>query len=96
VIIYPDPVLGTQSTVYISLNVSRIPQSVTMNIYTASFREIRTIEWTAGMTAGDNVLSLPVWKLGQVSSGTYYYVIIAKDAEGQTARSKAGEFIILR
>jgi len=81
---------------YVNLNISRTPQSVMMKIYTAAFRAIRNIEWTTGIKRGDNSLSVPVWKLGQIGNGTYYYVIIAKDMEEQTARSKAGEFIIIR
>jgi hypothetical protein len=96
VVIYPNPVFATQNMFYVNLNISRTPQSVMMKIYTAAFRAIRNIEWTTGIKKGDNSLSVPVWKLGQIGNGTYYYVIIAKDLEGRQAKSRAGELIILR
>jgi hypothetical protein len=96
VIIYPNPVFGTQNTFYVDLNVSHTPQSIMMKIYTAAFRAIRTVEWTTGIKRGDNFLSVPMSKLGHISNGTYYYVIIAKDLEGRQAKSRAGELIILR
>lgn len=96
VLVYPDPVFEMQNILYVDINVSRAPVSIKMKIYTAAFRLIRSFEWTTGLTAGGNTLLIPAWKLGQVGNGTYYYIIIAGDAEGRQARSKAGEFIILR
>ena len=95
-LVYPDPLLEMQDTFYVDMNISRAPQSVRMKMYTSAFRLVRVFEWTTGLTAGSNTLSIPAWKLGPVSNGTYYYVIIARDAEGRQARSKAGGFIILR
>jgi hypothetical protein len=96
VLVYPNPAIKSADNLNFRMNITRTPDLISIKIYTVSFRAIRKIEWSTGITSGNNVLQVPLKTLAGVASGSYYYIITAADKKGKTAKSKVGNFIIFQ
>jgi len=97
VFIYPHP-FNPESDILkmnISFKLSKSTQSVKIRIYSAAFRLISEAEISANCTPGINTGSINRGKLKNLSAGTYYFVLIADDGEGEV-KSKVDKMIIMK
>ncbi|PKL92875.1 MAG: hypothetical protein CVV21_00600 [Candidatus Goldiibacteriota bacterium HGW-Goldbacteria-1] len=64
-------------------------------IYTVNFRQIRMLE-TPGGHAGQNIIEIHPNYLKNLSNGSYYYLITARDTAGKEVRAKVDKILILK
>jgi hypothetical protein len=93
--VFPNPVRSGQD-LRLQVRISGCPAEITMIIYTSGFRRVLARTWRAGLSYPEINLDIPAVYLSRLASGTYYYVLILKDCNGTTVRSRLGQLIILR
>ncbi len=96
VLVYPNPVMPGENTIYVRLDATQQPKSVRIKVYTVSFRLLKDKTWPADSITGHYAVNLPLKELGSFASGVYYYILAAEDSTGRQAKSRIGEFIVLR
>jgi len=94
-LIYPDPVSGAGDFT-LRLSCTRQPVSVSMKIYSVSFRLIRDLSWDQSGMTGNYDMAPPAGCLDNCANGTYFYEISAVGDDGKTAKSTAKPLIIIR
>jgi len=100
---YPNPA-DTTRDVNIKFFITKNAKTVTFKMYTSSSRLVKQLEVPAseinrgfrGLTAGDNIITVPAEYFKSLSNGTYYYVIMVKDDAGKEARSTVDKIIIVK
>jgi hypothetical protein len=97
---YPDPLNPvTMPEMYFKYNnAENEPDNINVRIYTAGFRLIKEYLFgheQAQQIAQQGVIMCPTDGLRNLSNGMYFYVILATE-NGKPAKSKTGEFIIIK
>ncbi len=99
VFVYPNPLETGDDKLYIRLDATHQPQSISMKIYTASFRLIKEKTWSADSMASITwhyTVNIPAGELNNLGNGTYYYVLTAEDSAGMQVKSSTGVLIVLK
>jgi len=97
VFVYPHPYNPDSDVLKlnISFKLSKSAKSVKIRIYSAAFRLISEAEISANCTPGMNTGSINRGKLKNLSTGTYYFVLVSED-NGTEVRSKVDKLIIMK
>jgi subtilase family serine protease len=93
VVIYPNPMISGHSGPNLRLDITGKPVSITMKIYTVSFRLIADREWAGADITGGYSVSMGTDITARLAPGIYYYIIKAKDASGRKSASRIGMFV---
>ena len=91
---YPNPYNRGQN-MYFGFNASQDCSSVTVKIYTVSYRLVLK-EDLGACSAGHAAKPVPAYRFNRLANGTYYYIITAKSVSGKIGRSQIQEFVVLR
>lgn len=93
---FPNPFIkGFSPAVNFAFTCTRTITSYTIDVYTASFRRVRSISGsTAGLT-GNSTITVPGHKLAMLASGPYYCVLSAGDGASKV-KSQPAVLIILK
>ncbi len=89
----PNPYSGA-ALLAVSFELTRPAQSVKLKLFTNSFRLIRAIELGSCPT-GRSTRQVQAYQLGNLASGTYFYIISGTSDRGDS-RSMAEKLIIIR
>jgi hypothetical protein len=92
---YPDPYFIIPQSLYFSFYVTQACSSITLRIYTAAYRLILKEDMGA-CQAGRVVKTVATYYLGQLASGTYYYLITGESLSGEKANSKPDVILIIK
>jgi hypothetical protein len=95
VLVYPNPVVGNTGIINFRIDSSQVPDSVRVKIYTTAFRLIKDITFTTNLSY-ECIIRVPLFKTGNIASGTYIYTVILRSSQAGEAKSKLGVFIVLR
>jgi endoglucanase len=93
---YPNPCIAGADGLNIGVYISQAPAEVKVRIYTMGLRAVRDLAADFTPEPGDNRFTVPKDRLAGLASGSYCYVITAKNSAGQRAVSKASVLIILK
>jgi len=96
---YPNPINPAKWPLKIAVNITPGDEdNITLKIYTAAYRLIREEIFDGTeveQVAGGIILTCDSSELNGLSSGTYYYVVIAEKG-GVKAKSRIDKIIILK
>jgi hypothetical protein len=96
VVVYPNPAITGEDTLYVHMDITQQPKSVRMKIYTASFRLIKDKTWPAASITGHYEMNLSIGGPNSLANGIYYYILTAEDSAGRHAKDKVTGFIVLK
>jgi hypothetical protein len=100
IIAYPNP-NKVATPVAVDFYLVKPAEFVYLRLYTTAGRLIREIVFTKdevrnGLLQGQNTLSIDPKYLKNLAQGTYYYVLVAEDANKKQVKSTIEKIIILR
>lgn len=95
VLAYPNPFGLDGSKLKFRCVLTKNVKRATVNIYTASFRLVRSA-YIKNAGAGICTIAADKVKASELSNGTYYYVITAQTASGEKASSKLNTLIVIK
>jgi len=70
-------------------------RSVELKIYSSAFRLIKKVDISSACVPGRKKSAVPAGEFGNLSNGTYYFVLEG-DSDGGFVRSKTEKLIILK
>jgi hypothetical protein len=80
----------------IQFAITKPVESIMFKLYTASTRLVRQVEVKGHLDQGLQTIQIPGSLFDGLAEGGYFYVIIAADKDGITARSSINKIIILK
>jgi len=94
-LVYPNPFGFDGSKLKFRCVITKNAKRVTVNIYSASFRLIKS-SYIKNVPAGLCLIPADKIKAAELSNGTYYFVITAETASGEKAASKLNTLMVIK
>jgi len=94
---YPQPFNPRRDNrLYVDFAVSQRCERVVFSLYTAGYRRILESEIAGNIPAGNHRVFIEAAETGNLSNGTYYWMIEAGNKKGEKHRSRINTLIVLK
>ena len=87
--------LGKKGYAYFEFTLTKSMRNVELKIYSSAFRLIKKTDVSAACVPGRKKCAVPAGEFGNLSNGTYYFVLEGESTDG-FVKSKTEKLIILK